>query len=88
MIQGLDSGNPLRQFGTLPLNIVLQLGLGIGGPGDQKRTRVRERFEDAVKEFFVYSEMATASGVGLVLQVVTGEMRMEDSSLDIRGASR
>jgi hypothetical protein len=85
MIQGLDAGNPLRQFRTLLLNVVFQLGLGIGRAGNQKRARVRERFEDAVKEFLVYLKMAAAGGVGLVLQVMSGEMRMKDDSLRIAG---
>jgi len=85
MIQSLDAGNPLRQFGTLLLNVVLQLRLGIGRTGDQKCPGMRKRFEDAVKEFLVDPKMSAAGGVGLVMQVLAREMRMKDRSIHIRG---
>jgi len=46
---------------------------------------MRKRFEDAVKEFLVDPKMSAAGGVGLVMQVLAGEMRMKDRSIHIRG---
>jgi hypothetical protein len=85
MIQSLDTGDPLRELGTVLIDVIPQFGFGVRRPSDQKRSGVRQRFKNPVKELLVDAKVSAAGGVGLVMQVLISNMRMKDGSIDIRG---
>jgi hypothetical protein len=60
-----------------------QLGLGIGGPGNENRAGVCDRLRDSLKEGVVLRGVPAPDGVCLMVDVLGWTIRMQDEPFHI-----
>ena len=84
MIDGFhpdDHRHPLR---IVLVNVLEQLGLGVGRPGYENRARVCNRIHDGVKIIVIFRSMSASDGVGFVMDMSRRMIGMQHQSFDVR----
>ncbi|MFZ0654190.1 MAG: hypothetical protein WCC54_20185 [Pseudolabrys sp.] len=66
------------------MNVLDQLGLGVGWSGNQNRARSCYRFHDGLKVILIFLRMSTPNRVGFMVDVLGWMVWMQHRSLDIR----
>ena len=84
MIDGLHSSNRLRQLRDMLVNVLDQLGLGVGGTGDQNRAGVRDGLGNGLEILMIRRGMSAADAIGLMMDVLSRMLRMHDKARDVR----
>jgi len=83
MIDRFDAGNGFDLAGLVLMNVLDQLGLGVGRAGDENGISVGERFGDGVKIVMVRGGVPAANRIRLVMNVFGRMLRMDDEPFDI-----
>jgi len=86
MIDGFDSDDNFHQPGIMLADVLDQLGLGIGRPRNKNRAGVCDRLSDRLKEGVILRGVPAPDGVCLVMDVPGRMIRVQNESLDVRGA--
>ena len=60
MVDGFDADDDLHQLRMAGMNVFDQLGLGVGGSGDQNGAGVGDRLRNCFEEILILSGMAGA----------------------------
>jgi hypothetical protein len=86
MIDRFDAGNGLHLAWFVLVDVLDQLGLGVGRAGDENGIGVGERFGDGVKILMISGSVSAPDRIGLVMDVLRRMLRMHDKTLDVRQA--
>ena len=82
VIDRFDPGDVLDQLGLVTMNVLDQLGLGVGRAGDQDRMRVSQSARNAVEIVLILGRFSGADTVRLVVQVFGRIVRMLHELID------
>ena len=85
MIDGLDPGNMLDQLRIVVMDVLHQLGLGVGRTGDEDFACVGDGGGNLVEEILILGGMAAADRVRLVMDVAGRVVRVQHETVDIVG---
>src|SRR4029077_13798563 len=83
MIDGFHADDDLHQPGIMLADVLDQLGLGIGWPGNENRAGVCDRLRDSLKEGVVLRGVPAPDGVCLMVDVLGRTIRMQDEPFHI-----
>src|SRR4029077_3134819 len=83
MIDGFHADDDLHQPGIMLADVLDQLGLGIGWPGNENRAGVCDRLRDSLKEGVVLRGVPAPDGVCLMVDVLGWTIRMQDEPFHI-----
>jgi hypothetical protein len=83
MIDAFDARYPLDQARVMLMDVLDELGLGVGWPCDQHRTSVADRLCNVMQKVLIFGRMAAPDRIGLVMEMVSWVVRMNDEPLDV-----
>ncbi len=95
MVDRFNSRNALRLARVVLMNVLDQLGLGIGRPGDQDHLRIGNRLGNGLEVFTIFGRVSATDTIGLVMDVSCrvirtdhqpihlGRTEMEDAALPV-----
>ena len=86
MIDRFYPNHCLHHLWIMLMDMLDQLGLGVGGSGNQKCARSCYRFHDGLKVVLIILRMSTPDRVGFMVDVLGWMVWMQHRSIDIRRA--
>jgi hypothetical protein len=86
VVDSLHAHDDVHQLGIVVMNVFDQLGLCIGGSGNEDRTGVCDRFGGGVKIVVILGGMSASDGVRFVMDVPGRMIRVQNESFDVRRA--
>ena len=82
MIDRFHAGNGFHLARLVLMNVLDQLGLGVGRAGDENGIGVGERFGDGVKILMIRGGMSAADRIGLVMNMPRRHVGMKDDLIE------
>jgi hypothetical protein len=83
MIDGLHADDDLHQFGIMLADVLAQLGLSIGWPGDENCASIGNRLGDGSEEIMIFRGVPAPDRVCLMMYVAGGMIRVQHQSFDV-----
>ena len=83
MVDGFHAGDDLHQLRVVVVDVLDELGLGVGRPGDEHGAGVRNRLRDPVEESLVFRGVSAADRIGLVMDVLGRVVRVQHQFGDV-----
>jgi hypothetical protein len=86
MIDGFHRRDGVHHLGIMAVNVLHQLGLGVGRAGDEDGARAGDRIGDRLQESLILRGMSAADGIRFVMDMSGRTMRVENHLIDFRWA--
>ncbi len=83
MVNGFHAKNDVHQLGVMVVNVLDQLSLGIGRPGDQNRARIGNGLGNRMQKRMVFTIMPAAYGICLVMDMPCWMIGMQNQGIDV-----
>src|SRR5262249_61857972 len=85
MVDRLDPLDAAHQRRVVMMDVLDELGLGVGRSRDEDGARIRHGFDHAMVKVLILGRMAAADRVRLVVKVTGGIVRMKDKLVGVGG---
>src|SRR5205823_14851485 len=84
MVDGLNRRDPLDELGVVAVDVLDRFGLRIGRTGDQYCSGGTDCTDHVLKEGMIFGGVPAADRGGLVMNVSSGMVPMQDELVKIR----